>query len=451
MLMMMLMMKKKGAKSLAVAAILLATVGAIVPPTKEDLNDMSVRGEKFVDAQVENAVNGVKVMKEAMQKTEEGRQKLLEQLEETRQQKEEALRAAQEKEAELERQLDVCNETTRSLWEECKPCLRRSCVKFYSRTCSSGSGLVGRQLEEVLNRTSPFSIWINGEKISDLQREGRRQNQELRQLQDRYSVMADGVDSVFSDSMKVAQHVHSGPLSFRVPSFFTTFYRRRRSAPPFFQDPFHSFQNLFSPFMNQNFPGSLDSAPDAGEDGEVNEDVVVTRPFGDGRMTCREIRRNSAGCLRFKDECEKCRAIEHVDCDGKRPLEAPLRRELEEATAAAERFTRHYDDVLKELEEKMFATSSMLDLLNRQFGWVSSLANNTRDSLFTVQGVTCKDPDPEPDQPSTVEEPTQTDVSLQIFDSPMNISVPGNLPWTDPKFPEVVAQKALDRYKESSV
>ncbi|KAM8846563.1 clusterin [Synchiropus picturatus] len=445
MLMMMLMMKKKGAKSLAVAAILLATVGAVVPPTKEDLNDISVRGEKFVDEQVENAVSGVKAMKEAMRKSEEGRQQLLEQLEETRQQKEEALRAAQDKEAELERQLDVCNETTRALWEECKPCLRRSCVRFYSRTCSSGAALVGRQLEEVLNRSSPVSIWLNGEKVTELQREAQRQRQELRQLQERYAVMADGVDGVFSDGMKVAQHVHSGPLSFRVPSFFSTFYRRRRrSVPPFFPDPFHSFQDLFSPFMDRNFLGSADPALDDNQDGAVNEDVVVSRPFGDGRMTCREIRRNSAGCLRFKDECEKCRAIEHVDCDGQRPLEAPLRRELEEAVAAAERFTRHYDDVLKELEEKMFATSSMLDLFNRQFGWVSALANNTRHSLFTVQGVTCKDP--EPDQPSS-----ETDVSLEIFDSPMNISIPGNLPWNDPKFPEVVAQKALDRYKESSV
>lgn len=47
-------------------------------------------------------------------------------------------------------------------------------------------------------------------------------------------------------------------------------------------------------------------------DGSVNEDVVITRPFGDGKITCREIRRNSAGCLRFRNECEKCKEIQHV-------------------------------------------------------------------------------------------------------------------------------------------
>lgn len=47
-------------------------------------------------------------------------------------------------------------------------------------------------------------------------------------------------------------------------------------------------------------------------DGSVNEDVVITKPFGNGRMTCREIRRNSAGCLKFRDECQKCKDIQHI-------------------------------------------------------------------------------------------------------------------------------------------
>lgn len=47
-------------------------------------------------------------------------------------------------------------------------------------------------------------------------------------------------------------------------------------------------------------------------DGNVNEDVIITRPFGNGRMTCREIRRNSAGCIKFRDECEKCKEIQHL-------------------------------------------------------------------------------------------------------------------------------------------
>lgn len=61
------------------------------------------------------------------------------------------MRSAQEKETQLTQEEEVCNETMRALWEECKPCLKNTCVKYYSRTCSSGSGLVGRQVGHLYN------------------------------------------------------------------------------------------------------------------------------------------------------------------------------------------------------------------------------------------------------------------------------------------------------------
>ncbi|XP_071324116.1 clusterin [Trachinotus anak] len=452
-MMMMMMMKKKGLKSLAVVALLLASVNCILPPSKEDLNQLSLQGEKYLDEQIENAINGVKEMKSVMQKSSEDHKKFLDALEKTKQQKDEAMRTAQEMEAKLEQEEEVCNETIRALWEECKPCLKNTCVKYYSRTCSSGSGLVGRQLEDVLNRTSPFSIWINGEKIDVLEQEGQRQNKEFRNLEEMYSEMAGGVDSIFSDSMKVPKQVQLYPPILTMPVMPVRFVRS------LFTDPFHRFQSLFSPMMGmgRNFFGSMGSIMDMdsdalpNEDGSVNEDVVITKPFGNGRMTCREIRRNSAGCLKFREECQKCKDIQHIDCSGKKPLEGPLKEELEEALAMAERFTQQYNSLLRTFEEQMFNTSAILDLFNRQFGWVSSLANNTNsnDGIFHVQTVICKDNE---EKSGEEKQPGQTNVSVQLFDSPpMNFSVPGDIPWTDPKFPEVVAQEALERYKETSV
>lgn len=456
-MMMMMMKKKMGSKTLAVMALLLASVNGVLLPSKEDLNEISLQGEKYLDEQIENAVNGVKEMKTVMQKSSEDHKKLLDDLEKTKEQKEQAMRAAQEMEAKLEQEEEVCNDTMKALWEECKPCLKNTCVKYYSRTCSSGSGLVGRQLEDVLNRTSPFSIWINGEKLDVLEQEGQRQSTEFRNLEDKYTEMADGVDSIFTDSMKVADHVHHSTPVFFLPNFLGPYTRRSRSVPSLFRDPFHGFQSLFSPMMGRNFFSSMGSMMDMdsdsppNEDGSVNEDVVITKPYGNGRMTCREIRRNSAGCLRFREECQKCKEIQHIDCSGNKPLEGPLKEELEEALAMAERFTQHYNSLLKRFEEQMFNTSSLLDLLNRQFGWVSSLANNTNTKdFFRIQTVNCKDT--EEKLAEEEKEPVQTDVSVQLFDSaPMNITVPGDIPWTDPKFSEVVAQKALDRYKETSI
>lgn len=63
--------------------------------------------------------------------------------------------------------------------------------------------------------------------------------------------------------------------------------------------------------------------------------------------------------------------------------------------------------------------------------------------------MNCKDAEKDP---AGQEQPGETSVSVQLFDSPpMNLTVPGDIPWTEPKFSEVVAQAALDRYKENSV
>ncbi|XP_037100904.1 clusterin [Syngnathus acus] len=458
MLMMMMMKIRKGSKSLAVVALFLACANCLVPPTDENLKQISLEGEKYLNGQIENAINGVKEMKNMMQKSSEDHKKVLDELEKTKHKKDEAMLAAQEMETKLQEQEEVCNETMKALWEECKPCLKRTCVKYYSRTCSSGSGMVGRQLEDLLNRTSPFSIWINGERMDTLEQEGQRQSKEFKELENKYSEMADGVDGIFSDSMKVADHVHYNPPTFTLPNFFPS--RWRRSIHSLFHEPFPSFQGLFSNMMGfgrrdpfSSFGSMLDVDTDVptNEDGSVNEDVVITKPFGDGSMTCREIRRNSAGCLKFRDECQKCKEIEHVDCSGKKPLEGPLKEELERALAIAERFTQRYNALLKRFEEHMFNTSTVMDLFNRQFGWVSSLANNTdaKDDFFKVETVVTRDPVERPD-----EDPEQPDtkVSVKLFKSPpMNLNVPGDIPWNDPKFPEVVAQEALDRYKDITV
>lgn len=50
------------------------------------------------------------------------------------------------------------------------------------------------------------------------------------------------------------------------------------------------------------------------------------------------------------------------------------------------------------------------------------------------------------------ENPGDTKVSVKLFDGPdMSFTVPGDIPWSDPKFSEVVAQGALDRYKQNTV
>ncbi|XP_033860465.2 clusterin-like isoform X1 [Acipenser ruthenus] len=434
----------------------------------EDLKQISLSGEKYLDKHIDNAINGVKRMKRLMEKSGEEHKKYLSILDRTKKMKEDALKNAQEVESKLNAEQEVCNETMQALWEECKPCLKNTCIKFYSRTCSSGSGMVGRQLEELLNRTTPMSIWINGERMDSLLEEDKEQDRRFEDLEEHYSEVADGVDSIFQDSMKVFDHMQSSfhhPFFSdfpRMPSFLndedhpfvrtnfpsSRFPMSERGFHGLFQPMFHMAQRMFdsaNQYMERE--GKYDTMPSSPTDGKGNEDVIVSGQNRGDRRTCREIRRNSAGCLKLKEECEKCKDILSIDCSGKRPLQGPLKEEFEKALAMFEKFTKEYDELLKKFQQEMLNTSSLMDTLNKQFGWVSTLANATKrpDEFFQIKTVISRGSQ-NPDNPG------DTNVSVQLFDSPpMTFTVPGDIPWDDPKFSEVVAEEALERYKQNII
>lgn len=57
-----------------------------------------------------------------------------------------ALNSTREYEEKLKETQGMCNDSMLALWEECKPCLKQTCMKFYARVCRSGSGAVGQQV-----------------------------------------------------------------------------------------------------------------------------------------------------------------------------------------------------------------------------------------------------------------------------------------------------------------
>ncbi|NXS61955.1 CLUS protein, partial [Brachypteracias leptosomus] len=444
---------------LSLLGLLLTWEGGQALVSPSELKQMSAAGSKYIDTEVENAINGVKQMKTLMDKTSKDHQAILQTLEETKRRKEEAVQLAREKEQQLAAKQEVCNETMLALWEECKPCLKNTCMRFYSRTCRSGSGLVGRQLEEFLNHSSPFSIWVNGERIDSLLERDQRQERQFEDLEERFGLLEDGVDDIFQDSTQVygrmypffqapfggfreafrppIQHVRFGPRS----------QRFSRELHPFFQHPHHGFHHLFQPLFEMTQRMLEEAQGGWGHSlGGFAPGKVLTEGWVDDRMVCREIRRNSAGCLRMRDECEKCREILSVDCGQTDPAQSQLREQLEDALRLAERFTHHYDDLLRTFQAEMLNTTSLLDQLNRQFGWVSRLANLTQgiDGFLQVTTVLSKAPNLE--DPSA---PPDTQVTVQLFDSePLSLTIPGDISWDDPRFMEMVAEQALQHYKQ---
>ncbi|XP_068136218.1 clusterin [Hyperolius riggenbachi] len=443
-----------GLLSLLLVALLLNVTDALLPP--ESLKKLSEEGSKYITEQFENALNGVKQMKEIMDQTGQEHQEILRNLEETKKNKEDALKEALESEQQLSETKEVCNDTMRALWEECKPCLKQTCVKFYSKTCRSGSGLVGRQLEEFLNRSSPFSIWVNGEKIDSLNKQDEQQHMTLEDLEDGYSVVQDSVQELFQDSIRAFDQMkpffgrpfHGGfrfPQVEQPPSqrqeFPLSAIRIRKERSP-----------LFEPFFTSHFDSLFEAAQKMME---RHHQLMQRRPWSEGtgnstddKMVCRELRRNTAGCLNLKDKCEKCKDILAVDCSGMDALQGKLKEKFEDSVRLAEKLTQQYDELLQRFRDRMLNTTGVLEDLSRQFSWVSKLANLTNISQEDMKGIF---------QVSTAYSsaggvPSDTTVTAKIFDSePFTFTLPGYVSIDDPKFGEMVAEEALKRFRQEVI
>lgn len=426
--------------------VLLSATEALLPP--ESLKQISEEGSKYITAQFENALNGVRQMKLLMDQTGQEHQEIMRSLEETKRNKEDALKDALESEQQLSDPQETCNDTVLALWEECKPCLKHTCVRFYSKTCRSGSGLVGRQFEDFLNRTSPFSISVNGEKMESLNKQEAQQHMALEDLEDGYSIVEDSVDELFRDSMKAFANMKPfvtspfegmfsealwNPFPFQRLGFPKQTRRERSTRfEPFFPGNFESLFEAAKKIMERH--SQLAQQATEGR-GNTTEDKVV----------CRELRRNSAGCLKMQEKCEKCKEILAIDCTGKDQMQGKLKEKFEESIRLADKFTRQYEDLLQRFRDQMLNATNVLEDLSEQFGWVSKLANLTRSDQKGIFQVSTA-------YSGREGEPSETSVTVNLFDSePFTFTVPGHVRVEDPKFAELVADEALKRFKKEVI
>ncbi|XP_006988834.1 clusterin [Peromyscus maniculatus bairdii] len=417
-----------------------------------ELQEMSTQGSKYINKEIQNAVQGVKQIKTLIEKTNAERKLLLDNLEEAKKKKEDALDDTRDSEMKLKAFPEVCNETMMALWEECKPCLKQTCMKFYARVCRSGSGLVGRQLEEFLNQSSPFYFWMNGDRIDSLMESDRQQSQALDAMQDSFTRASGIMDTLFQDRFFThePQDTHFfSPFGFphRRPHFLYPKSRLVRSLMPLSHYGPLSFQNMFQPFFEMIHQAQQAMDVQFHSPAFQFPDVDFIREGEDDRTVCKEIRHNSTGCLKMKGQCEKCREILSVDCSANNPAQAHLRQELNDSLEVAELLTKRYNELLHSLQSKMLNTSSLLEQLNEQFNWLSQLANLTQGEdqyYLRVSTVTTHSSDSE--VPSRV-----TEVVVKLFDSdPITVVLPEEFSRDNPKFMDTVAEKALQEYRKKS-
>lgn len=416
-----------------------------------ELQEMSTEGSKYVNKEIKNAFKEVKHIKSLMDHTNDERKSLLVSLEEAKKKKEDALSDTKDTEMKLKASENVCNETMMALWEECKPCLKQTCMKFYARVCRSSSGLVGHQLEEFLNQSSPFYFWMNGDRIDSLLENDRQQAHVLDTMEDRFNQVSRIMDELFHNrffTRDLLDPYHFSPFGSnpRRPLYFNSKTRFARNIMPFPMYGPLNFQDMFQPFFDM-----IHQAQQA-MDGQFNRPLFQfpMEEFtagNDNRSVCKEIRHNSTGCLRMKDQCAKCQEILSVDCSASSPEQSLLREELSSSLQLAEQLSKQYDELLRSYQQKMLNTSALLKQLNEQFNWVSQLANLTqREDPFSLQVTTVASHSLDSSIPSGF-----TKVVLRLFDSdPISVTVPEEVSMTNPKFMETVAEKALQEYRQKS-
>ncbi|XP_054431980.1 clusterin isoform X2 [Pteronotus mesoamericanus] len=417
--------------------------------SERELQEMSTEGTKYINKEIKNAFKGVKQIKSLIEHTNDERKSLLVSLEEAKKKKEDALSDTKDTEMKLKASQEVCNDTMMALWEECKPCLKQTCMKFYARVCRSGSGMVGHQLEEFLNQSSPFYFWMNGDRIDSLLENDRQQAHVLDTMEDRFNQASRIMDELFHNRFFTrdpldSYHFASFGPSPRRPLYLNpkTRFARNIMRFPMFGPP--NFQDMFQPFFDM-----IHQAQQA-------MDVHIHRPLfqfpmedftaeGDNRTVCKEIRHNSTGCLRMKDQCAKCQEILSVDCSSSDPSQNLLRQELNNSLQLAEMFTKQYDELLQTYQQNMLNASTLLKQLNEQFSWVSQLTNLTQnEEPFSLQVTTVVSHSSDSSVPSG-----STKVVLKLFDSnPITVTVPEEVSRNNPKFMETVAEKALQEYRQ---
>ncbi|XP_069743146.1 clusterin [Narcine bancroftii] len=427
--------------------VLLAVSESLQELPLEKIRKLSTEGQKYLNKQIENAIDGAKIMKSIADKNGQEHQMFLRNLEQTNKRKEEALMAAKDAQKKLN-EAEEC-QSKEHLWEECKPCLKQTCTRFYSRVCRRGFSKVEKEVERFLNETPVVSVWVNGEKMDSLMEKNEELSEQLEHVERRYEDM----DELFKESMKA----------------FET--QDRWTGSPF--DHFDIFPKQFSFFPHDSFPNFRPSIfDDRGifssffdvtdklferfhkimQDPELNKELfsereeqnVTKSPEEQNQFICHEIRRNSSGCMKLSNKCEKCKELMSLECfdaDHK-----PLRKAFEESLTVAENFAKKYDSLMKDFQEYMENKTKELESLNKQFGWVSKLANYTKspDGFFKIKTIMSRSEN----NNSTSRDPATT-VTVQIFDSPpLTFTVPGEFNWDDPELSEMLAQKALELFNE---
>nr|XP_005995776.1 PREDICTED: clusterin-like protein 1 [Latimeria chalumnae] len=431
---------------------------------KETLKKLSTEGEKYVDKEVKQALTGVKQMKVFMEKRQETHEDLMESLKQSSEKKKDALQLAQEVEQKLEEAEDQCEASLQSFWEECKPCLENACKTFFTTSCRRGFSTFAHRVEEFFRRMSTITLPFPHKQGTRLNEDIQNDDAEMAQIESFFSQLISDVGFMFDKSIELFKKLqrefdHTFQASFvsdlEVTSQKSIVPAASDRKPAFFEGlgldhlirPFFDFSRVifegFHSVITEAADGLKTIAKDLSEKVQGSErskrDFLKPLPRHD-QVFCKELWRNSSGCLQLQEQCEPCQQVLSQEC----PSVPELFTELSEATSLVNVSIQQYEQVVQIVQLHAEDTANSMRNMKERFGWVTKLAKVEPENIFSINSV----------QPSISEEdaanPVERTVEVNVLSSPiLTFKVPQELGVDDPKFIEYVVEKALDLYKQT--
>ncbi|XP_078503274.1 clusterin-like [Lissotriton helveticus] len=296
-------------------------------------------------------------IQEEKEKSEDDHQAILKSLEEIRNNQQLTLLRAQDIKHELNKTRGVCNETMLDLWKECRPCLKHTCITYYAKVCGSGQSAFAEQIDEYMEHASPFSVWIQGDKIDKLNEQFEKLENKLLDLKKSFQELQDKVDNNMGSPPKM------NPL-FRLP--FGGHLMRGNRVPRSLtavDPPSKDGLKERSGEVEHKIPHEADQKTKRLYQDTLNDNQNTSAEYNasDDNMICKELRKSSEGCLLLKNECDNCKEILAAECYRKRSVEGTTEERYQEALQMAEKYSRLYENLLQRFQEVIKNKSSVLE------------------------------------------------------------------------------------------
>ncbi|XP_068438203.1 clusterin-like protein 1 [Clinocottus analis] len=435
------------------------------PPLSEDtLRKLSAAGEQCVDEEIKRALLGVKQAKETMEKKEEKHRHLMEALRHSSDKKKGAMQLVRETEQKLEEAEQQCQYSTKSSFEECRPCLEDTCKAFFTSTCRRGFASFSYKVETFFRKVTAqldATEHVYNQDEEDVARSNAPGNRlpedgadvEFLQADASFGRLLSNTSLLYSRSAALVKRMQRALGR----SFLTAFTTEVRPSP------LSSMQGGSSAgfLRTLGLDHILQSVSDFGRNvldelsstvADVFEDIQEAETYfqqpsagaaplsalgqSHSRYLCRQLRRQASECWQLQSLCETCEEFLLKEC----PSVQQLHSEMEEMHLLLNASRQQYHDRLQLVQTHTADTQRWLSGVEDKYGWVGQLSDGIvgPHGFFSVITVNA--------QPQLQNSRPRADgsVVVTILDSgPVTVPVPSELEVDEPAFIQYVAQEAL--------